>query len=507
MSWLREKNVDILEYLPAFLASDTEFKTLSDALSKEHETVRVDIHRLLQELFVDLETSYGLAKWESVLEMSPPPDATEDERRRSIILRLQSKSVSTLAFMGTLTGRYMSGGETHIEEENEKYMFKIVTSGTIEDKRGLKEALDLYKPAHLGYSFLYNVFDLDDEPIGDTTVHGDELVEGVTTWWRDDVPYGHALDYPRYDGTHRIGGMRTIGSGKADGSIRLGDVLPGTLQVREGIDWQFVYDGPAFFDGTFKADGTVIANGQRPWKLQYNDFMDTLSLLVITMRKPDGTTQLEDDVAATLKIGEGIKACGGAQIGKTQLPVDNCGRLEIMRAHKYDGSIRIGEDLNKTDGSIKLGESFQIGGGGYHPGFEHWQDELCGTLNIVKPKKHPPLALRYPELHETVEPPDERDETSALLSGFEDSPGISETAFKVGDGFKADGAAMVGAGNLLPADAGGEITIIKAIMADGSHQVGYGMSYKADGTVKVGSGAKLKGGNQFGIIRRHGETL
>ena len=94
-----------------------------------------------------------------------------------------------------------------------------------------------------------------------------------------------------------------------------------------------------------------------------------------------------------------------------------------------------------------------------------------------------------------------------MLGKLEDSPGISETAFKVGEGFKADGAVMVGAGNQLPADVGGELTIIQAIMADGSHQVGYGMSYKADGTVKVGSGAKLKGGNQFGIIRRHGETL
>ena len=164
MSWLREKAVDLLEYLPAFLASDKEFLTLSDTLSDEHERIRVDVHSLLDELFVTTETSYGLSLWESVLELSPPADATVDERRRNVMLRLQSKSVSTLAFMTALAKRCIAGGDTSIEEQNEKYIFQIITSGSIVDSKGLMDALDLYKPAHRGYKILVKyLVDMSDE--------------------------------------------------------------------------------------------------------------------------------------------------------------------------------------------------------------------------------------------------------------------------------------------------------------------------------------------------------
>lgn len=164
MSWLRDRSVDLLEYLPAFLASDTEFSTLSDTLSEEHERIRLDVHSLLDELFVTTETDYGLSLWESVLELSSAAGATVDERRRNVMLRLQSKSVSTLAFMTALAKRYIAGGDTSIVEQNADYIFQIVTSGSVVDSKGLLDALELYKPAHLGYKILLKyLVDMSDE--------------------------------------------------------------------------------------------------------------------------------------------------------------------------------------------------------------------------------------------------------------------------------------------------------------------------------------------------------
>ena len=85
MSWLREKEVNILEYLPEFLPSDKEFKNLSDTLSKEHETIREDLHYLLAEVIITTDSSYGLSLWEAALELSPAAGATDEERRRECL--------------------------------------------------------------------------------------------------------------------------------------------------------------------------------------------------------------------------------------------------------------------------------------------------------------------------------------------------------------------------------------------------------------------------------------
>ena len=284
-------------------------------------------------------------------------------------------------------------------------------------------------------------------------------------------------------------------------------MLPRTLQFQEGIDWQFIPDGPAFYDGSFRYAGTVIANGERPWVLQYNDFMDELSVLIITMRRPDGTTELEDDVAFYPTYGEGIRACGGARYGKTQMPVDNCGRLEVTRSHRYDGSVRYGQDMNAYDGSIRYDGSFRYDGGGIHPRIDVLRDDLCGGMSITHPKKGPSFALRYPELFDDIPVADESESANMLLSGFEDDAATMDKPLTFADGIKADGSARYGAGNLLPLDTGGTLTIIRLLTANGQHRYdgGLNLGIKADGSKQYGS-IQLKGGNQFGS-RRHDETL
>ena len=174
--------------------------------------------------------------------------------------------------------------------------------------------------------------------------------------------------------------------------------------------------------------------------------MDELSILIITMRRPDGTTELEDDVVFYPAVGDGIRACGGARAGKTQSPVDNCGRLEVTRSHRANGTVRVGAEMNVADGSIIAAGSFQADGGGIHPRIDVLRDA------------------------------------------------------------RADGSARIGAGNILPLDTGGTLTIIHVLTANGTRKADGGLIYKADGSYKVG-GIQLKGGNQIGITSRHDEIL
>lgn len=507
MSWLRPDSVDISKYLPDFLQSEEDFRNVLTVESSEHERQRLIIADLLAQMFIDT-ADWALARWETVLQLTPRATDTIEERRNRILLKLYGRQTSTVDFMRRLAKRYCTDDTVvSIDEHNSEYAFDVRLEGELLDKPGLKEAIETYKPAHLGYGFLYVITDRDlhDEPIGDLTLNGDEFVASVRSWFRDVVPYGNALNYPKYDGTYRASDMYHVGSGRADGALQVGSMLPGALRVQEGIDWQFIYDGPAFADGTFRADGSLVANGERPWRLQYNDFMDELSILIITMRRPDGTTELEDDVVFYPAVGDGIRACGGARAGKTQSPVDNCGRLEVTRSHRANGAVRVGAEMNVADGSIIADGSFQADGGGIHPRIDVLRDDLCGSLSIRRPKKHPPLALRYPEFFDTVKQPEEDDGTVAMLDGFDDSPCIDDKALRIG-GFRADGSARIGAGNILPLDTGGTLTIIHVLTANGTCKADGGLSYKADGSYKVG-GIQLKGGNQIGITSRHDEIL
>ena len=506
--FLRTHPVDISRYLPKFLAKDKTFANMLNTFSWEHEKQRLFLQELGKQFFVPTAT-WGIRDWERIVDVTPDAGDTYEQRRNRVLLKLNGRQTSTLDFMSHLISRYIDEDGGYIEEHNEKNTFSVILEGNIKDKKGLDEALDTYKPAHLGYDYRFYITDRDlqDEPISDgdgLLTKGGLLYLSACSWFRDVVPYGRALDYPKYDGTYRAGDMYHVGGAKADGSLQVGSMLPGALRVQEGIDWQFIYDGPAFADGTFRADGSLIANGERPWMLQYNDFMDELSILIITMRRPDGTTELEDDVAFYPTAGEGIRACGGARAGKTQSPVDNCGRLEVTRSHRADGVLQVGAGMNVADGSIVADGSFQADGGGIHPRIDILRDDLCGGMSIRRPKKHPPLALRYPELFDTVEQPAESDDTVALLDGFDDTPCLDGKALRVG-GFKADGSARVGTGNLLPLDTGGTLTIIHVLTANGMRKADGGLSYKADGSLRVG-GIQLKGGNQVGS-RRHDETL
>lgn len=158
MSWLRNKQVDLLEYLPAFLQSDVEFKTLTDTLSREHERIRVGVADLLNQVNIETAT-WHLSDWESLLGLTVRPNDTYEQRRNRIILRLNYKAAATKPFMEALADRYIKNGSATLYEDNEHYTFNFKVNADDIDKvvidvKGLHEGVDLYKPAHLGYGII-----------------------------------------------------------------------------------------------------------------------------------------------------------------------------------------------------------------------------------------------------------------------------------------------------------------------------------------------------------------
>ena len=165
MALLRNLPVNLKRYLPNFLTKDESINDLLEVHSEEHEKYRQLLLDALDQLFVDSAT-WGLSEWEETLGIYAKPTDSYEQRRNRILLKLQGHQTSTLAFMKSLVERYCSE-DCHIDivEENETYTLHIVsTNGRIVYTKDLMEAIDTYKPAHIGFSVDINrTFDMDDE--------------------------------------------------------------------------------------------------------------------------------------------------------------------------------------------------------------------------------------------------------------------------------------------------------------------------------------------------------
>lgn len=152
MLFLRNTPVDVLRYLPDFLAEDKSFKHVQDGLSKEHEQLRLRLAKLADQLFIPTAGEEGISSWERVIGLIPRADADLEARRRAVLLWLQPNQVSTVEFMTRLAARYFpAGSDVKIVEHNSEYCFDIETNNLPVDAYGLVDAIEMYKPAHLGY--------------------------------------------------------------------------------------------------------------------------------------------------------------------------------------------------------------------------------------------------------------------------------------------------------------------------------------------------------------------
>lgn len=497
--FLRTQPIDISRYLPRFLRKDETFCDLLDTFSWEHEKQRLFLQELGKQFFVPTAT-WGIRDWERIVDVTPDAGDTYEQRRNRVLLKLNGRQVSTLDFMGQLASRYIDGDGGHIEEHNEKNTFSIVLEGNIKDKKGLDEALETYKPAHLGYDYLFHVTDLSDDPItgGDGLLTKGEAFDfGVYSQFRDNIPYGIA-PHLHYDGSWQYRDGYTY----ADfiyGDVRAyGDIVkPGTIQYEPYTGWQFIFDGLAQYDGTWQYNGTYRYNGERPWKILYNDFMDTLSLLIITMQRPDGSTELKDDVAAPIAYGERVPY-GCRQIGVNPLPIDCDGILTVTRAHPYGDTWQYGDKGRvKYNGNAQYGDGWQYDRTGVHYGVDTYRTYISGRLAIGEPKLiDPPLSNNYPELKDDAKGVEDGAERAAVDIGrFEED--ADRHAIPYGEHVPYGGR-QIGV-NRLPVDCDGIIEVTRRARYGDAWQYGDAGRPKYNGNVQYGHGWQYsKGGVTYG---------
>ena len=148
---LRQTPVKTLKHLPKFLSTDDDLKNTALISDDEHERLRVDILDVKNQLFVETAT-WGLSDWERVLNIPIKENTSVTDRKTQVLLKLQSANIVSNQFMLNIINRFLNDNSAKIIQYNDMYYFDVIfNKDSCFDINGLTEAVELYKPAHLGF--------------------------------------------------------------------------------------------------------------------------------------------------------------------------------------------------------------------------------------------------------------------------------------------------------------------------------------------------------------------
>lgn len=144
---IRNRKVDLLEYLPEFLAKDARFKETADTLSREHERLRLEIADVARQLFVETAT-WGLDDWERVYGLTHNTDDTYALRRGRLKAKMMGAGTVTKELMNQLVNSVVPGKDAEFIENVAPNVFRIdlQTAAALDE---IRKIVNIYKPAHL----------------------------------------------------------------------------------------------------------------------------------------------------------------------------------------------------------------------------------------------------------------------------------------------------------------------------------------------------------------------
>lgn len=152
--WMRQTAINILRYLPEFLAKDKTFKATNNADSREHNAIRIYLQELLDQFFIESAT-YGLADWEDLMGIETDPTLDLDARRQDVMAKLQNPESVTETFLVNLVNRYIADRQGTILSYPQEYRIEILYhGGQVLDYGKLRGAINTYIPAHVGYKLV-----------------------------------------------------------------------------------------------------------------------------------------------------------------------------------------------------------------------------------------------------------------------------------------------------------------------------------------------------------------
>lgn len=146
-----------MKYLPEIWQEAAEIKALQNNLSAELDSINKMYDDLLYQFFIDTAT-WGLEKWEKAVGIVSNRSLSYEQRRADILGKLQGSAVATKKMLKELADT-LTGGYSKIIEHNHDYYFEILFLKPLGEPPNilqLKNAVEICKPAHLGFRITYS---------------------------------------------------------------------------------------------------------------------------------------------------------------------------------------------------------------------------------------------------------------------------------------------------------------------------------------------------------------
>jgi uncharacterized protein YmfQ (DUF2313 family) len=122
----------------------------------EFDAIRAAMGETVEQWFVDTAT-WGLARWEAELGISPLPGASLQQRRELILARRRGFGTATLAQIKAVASSF-AGGEIDLAEDYEAYTLYVIfvgLGGVPLNVQDLMDAVRAIVPANLAIAYLY----------------------------------------------------------------------------------------------------------------------------------------------------------------------------------------------------------------------------------------------------------------------------------------------------------------------------------------------------------------
>ena len=148
--------MDLIDKLPYFYDYGYT-RPIIEAEQKERDILVEEIEDVLRQMYV-LTATWGLDYWENMLYLPRGIGKTYEERRSIILTKMRGSKTTTIEVVKQLAYSFFDVENVTVEEDNAHYIFNITLENAKFESSNFSDlinAIELYKPAHLNYSFTF----------------------------------------------------------------------------------------------------------------------------------------------------------------------------------------------------------------------------------------------------------------------------------------------------------------------------------------------------------------
>lgn len=125
----------LIEYIPHILRDVNEYKAiLTDGEEPEISSLWNDIDNVQKDQFIQDATEYGISRWEKMLKVTPKATATLDERRFTVLTKINEQLPYTMSSLKEQLNSLCGADGYSVEFDASAYKLKVMIGLEVQSK-------------------------------------------------------------------------------------------------------------------------------------------------------------------------------------------------------------------------------------------------------------------------------------------------------------------------------------------------------------------------------------